>query len=497
MVKRSGLHNSRLAGMSSPASPPPGTPASPSFAATSPADILSYIPHALGFMPADSLVVLTTAGKRVGATLRVDLPPAGAHPLAFAEGVLSFLRGDTEADGALVAVYTQEEWPRLALPPRSSLVLNVEAVLGAAGLPVRGGWLVSGAVWRDYFCGNEECCPWPGQPLDAVMHSALNAELIFGGSAFDASAPEAVLRAAPSVAVRAAAGDGSIGDTSDLGPADRTGAIEDAQAYYAACCSGQWTTPAQFRATSALWDSVLLQRAEFGVDVEPDVTGFLLASVESRTVRDFLLASACLGAAAALDGAVACGLLESPGMHDSAGMHDFSGMHDGALEDPETSGGWALPDVPSTQRLRGALDAHHGNSSAGARPDTASAGHAWDSEFGGDAALLYADVLAGRYTGTIAWDRVDGMSVILARLAAVSDGESQAAALTMSAWFEYARGRGSRAAVFLDAAERAVPDYRLARLLHELLRRGGLPAWARNRRTAWTAGAALAMRDAA
>lgn len=477
--------------MSSPTSPLPGTPASPSFAVTSPVDILSYIPHALGFMPAESLVVLTTAGKRLGATLRVDLPPAGAHPLAFAEGVLSYLRGDTEADGVLVAVYTQEEWPRLALPPLSSLVLNVEAVLGAAGLPVRGGWLVSAAGWRDYFCGDEECCPWPGQPLDAVLHSALNAELIFGGSAFDASAPEAVLRAAPSVAVRQGAVDGAIGDTRDTGSAARAEAIEDAQAHYAASCSDHWTTPAQFRTTSALWDSVLLQSAEFRVDVEPDVTGFLLASVESRTVRDFLLASACLGAAAALDGAVACGLLVSRGMHDT------SGIHDGGLEDPETPAGRVLPDVPGTQRLRGALDAHHGNSPAGAGPVTASAGHARDSVPGDDAALLYADVLAGRYTGTIAWGRVDAMSVILARLAAISDGESRAAVLTMSAWFEYARGRGSRAAVFLDAAERAVPGYRLARLLHELLRRGGLPAWARNRRTAWTAGAALATRDAA
>jgi hypothetical protein len=119
------------------------------------------------------------------------------------------------------------------------------------------------------------------------------------------------------------------------------------------------------------------------------------------------------------------------------------------------------------------------------------------SATGGGAALLYADVLAGRHTGAIAWSRVDAMACILARLAAVSDGESRAAALTMSAWFEYARGRGSRAAVYLEAAERAVPGYRLARLLHELLRRGGLPAWARKRSTAWTPGPPPAPPDAA
>lgn len=464
--------------MSSPSSPVPGTPASPSLVVSSPADILSYIPHALGFLPSESLVVLTTAGRKLGATLRVDLPDTGADPLGFAHGVLSFLEGDLDADGTLVVVYTEESSGRGAPAPHSGTVLTLEDVLDTAGLPVRGGWLVSRSAWRDFFCLEEECCPWPGHPLDTVAHSALNAELIFGGSTFDASAPDAVLRTAPSVAAR--------DDARTAAPDAAIRAVETAQAHYAACCAGRWTTPDQFRATSALWDAVLHRAGEFDAEAEPDVAGFLLASVEARAVRDFLLVSACLGSAAAVDGATGCGLLAPGPRADTPPTPDGDPAAAGVL--PEVRSCGPLHDTVAAVRAAGVaaeVDARH--------PEPRTAGPAPC----GVEALRYADVLAGRYPGAIAWDRVDAMSILLARLAAVSDGESRAAALTMSAWFEYARGRGSRAAVFLDAAERTVPGYRLARLLHELLRRGGLPAWARSRATAWTEGAAAALRDAA
>ncbi|WP_104179432.1 DUF4192 family protein [Arthrobacter sp. B0490] len=475
--------------MSSSKSPAPGSPASP-FAVTSPADILSYVPHALGFMPGRSLVVLTTSGRRLGATLRVDLPPDGADARAFAAGVLSFLRGDAGADGTLVIVYSDEEWVRLAPAPHQGLVLALEAVLEAAGLPVRAGWFVSAAGWRDYFCRDDACCPWPGQPLDGLAYSALNAELIFRGSAFDASAPAAVLRAAPAVARGGLASE-----------ADRR-AIEDAQAHFAACCSGHWTSGSQFLATSGVWDAVLLIPEEFGAGTEPEVAGFLLASIESRTVRDFLFVSACLGSAPALGGASACGLSGSRGSSDGeagvggpeAGGDGGPVVRDEPARGPAAPGFPVLPAVRGTGgwsvRLGAAVDGARSAGTAAPRGATAAdpqVREPGDAGCGGDAATLYADVLAGRFTGMIAWARVDAMSQVLAQLAAVAEGESRAAALTMSGWFEYARGRGSRAAVFLDAAEEAVPGYRLARLLAELLRRGGLPAWARRRSTAWTA----------
>ncbi|WP_374754937.1 DUF4192 family protein, partial [Pseudonocardia sp. N23] len=40
-------------------------------------DVLAAIPTLVGFTPADSLVIITLAGRRVGMVLRVDLPAAG------------------------------------------------------------------------------------------------------------------------------------------------------------------------------------------------------------------------------------------------------------------------------------------------------------------------------------------------------------------------------------------------------------------------------------
>ena len=44
---------------------------------TGPEDILGFIPHSLGYWPEHSLVAMTLQGKRLGATLRVDLPVLG------------------------------------------------------------------------------------------------------------------------------------------------------------------------------------------------------------------------------------------------------------------------------------------------------------------------------------------------------------------------------------------------------------------------------------
>ncbi|MHA7276182.1 DUF4192 family protein [Arthrobacter sp. Hz1] len=67
------------------------TPPEQPFQVTSAADILSYVLHTLGFQPAESLVLLTMCGKRVGATLRVDLPDEDVDPGDYAAGVCSIL----------------------------------------------------------------------------------------------------------------------------------------------------------------------------------------------------------------------------------------------------------------------------------------------------------------------------------------------------------------------------------------------------------------------
>jgi hypothetical protein len=466
----------------------------------SPADVLSYVPHALGFTPVESLVVMTLDGNRLGATLRVDLPAGSAgpgHAIAFAETVLSFLRGDTTADGVLVVLYTLEEPIRYAPPPRADLVDVLGEVLGVAGLPVRSGWLVSGTTWRDYSCVDEHCCPWPGRPLDTVADSQLNAEMILGGSSFETSAAAAVLRSAPDVA-RPGTPSTSYLDAEE---------VEEAQAHFAAACAGHWDERAQFEATSRFWDAVIAGEDDAGrkdrtvgrrsgaegspfdtmfdgtsggrrstvLDVES--AAFLLASIESRTVRDFLLVSACLGSKAALEGIRAENILQSDSEHAGA----LSGG-EAPFVLPSVADGWGDSARPPAVES----DASgHGDTVQAARSVRPVEAHPRpvDPATG----RLFTEVLAGLHRGPVDWARVDLVTGLLVRLVSLAgpSGEARAAALTMLGWFEYARGRGSRAAVYFDAAEEALPGYRLARLLTELLNRGGLPEWARQRSTAW------------
>ncbi|MGO4492799.1 DUF4192 family protein, partial [Arthrobacter sp. 2YAF22_2] len=77
---------------------------------TGPEDILGFIPHSLGYWPTHSLVAMTMQGKRLGATLRVDLPDPsrsrGPGLAAFARNVRDYLEADDDADGTLLAIFT-------------------------------------------------------------------------------------------------------------------------------------------------------------------------------------------------------------------------------------------------------------------------------------------------------------------------------------------------------------------------------------------------------
>jgi hypothetical protein len=64
-----------------------------------PADVLSFVGHTLGFWPHESLVCITLDANRVGATLRVDLPTPGGR-LQYARTVADYLAHDASAASA-------------------------------------------------------------------------------------------------------------------------------------------------------------------------------------------------------------------------------------------------------------------------------------------------------------------------------------------------------------------------------------------------------------
>lgn len=196
---------------------------------TGPEDILGFIPHSLGYWPENSLVAMTLQGKRLGATLRVDLPVPGgggaAHgaggavgggasgggggsgaggrgravpkrgsgsgrrdPLAdFARNVVAYLQADEAADGSLLAFFTDADADsRRGGQAWAALLKELELALEAAGLPLRDAWMIGAEFWRNAYCDDPECCGTPGRPIEEIRNSRLNAEMVYRGSSVGA-----------------------------------------------------------------------------------------------------------------------------------------------------------------------------------------------------------------------------------------------------------------------------------------------------------------------
>lgn len=140
--------------------------------ATSAADILSSIPHALGFTPRNAFVLLTMQGKQLGATLRVDAPTTG-EPADYARRVVTYLAADEKATAALLAVYTDiDEHPN----PYLAHLEAIKRELTLAEMPLKDAWLVTPTHWRGLLTDTGN------QPVEAITDSQLNAALIYTGS---------------------------------------------------------------------------------------------------------------------------------------------------------------------------------------------------------------------------------------------------------------------------------------------------------------------------
>ncbi|WP_299165026.1 DUF4192 domain-containing protein [uncultured Arthrobacter sp.] len=397
---------------------------------STPADILSYVPHILGFQPRESLVFLTMSGKRVGATLRLDLPPAESDPLEYAETVRDYLESDTSADGVLMVVYTDSEWEEPGAPPHAPLIHCLDLVLDAAGLTLLDGWLVSSRHWRDYFCEDASCCPWPGHPLARITESILNAELVYQGSTYAES-------------LEAAVGTGDI---------DRNDEIHKLTDAYIAEWTGRWDRTSLGRDSLILWDALIsnpLDRTESRRS--PELIAFLLAGLTSAPVRDSVIVLAAVGAGAAQDAAEAASVLpvepeEVDLPHPCVALKESS---------------------QSVQQVDGSAHLNAGPSAAGSP------------------AVLFREVFLATLSAPD-WERLDAAHALFLNLTAVASGQPRSALFSILGWLEWARGRGSRAHSYLQEALAETPDYTLAELLLTLVGTGSLAPWARKRETAWT-----------
>ena len=289
---------------------------------TGPEDILGFIPHSLGYWPASSLVAMTMQGKRLGATLRVDLPnpetsegPGSAGPAGFARTVASYLEADDEADGSLLAFFTDTDTD--ADPngtPWAKLLAELEQALADAGMPVRDAWLVGADYWRNAYCLDPSCCAPPGRPVDEIRNSRLNAEMVFRGSTVGA-APGTDLRTAP-------------------GAADP--AVLDAQRDWAKLFSSRARDQVQFAQVLDVWTRVL-NAASPPPKLPAALAGYLRASLCVLPWRDAVLVMAAAGPEAAERGAEEFGVFDdgAPG----AGASDGGASGAGALNAGGSDGG--------------------------------------------------------------------------------------------------------------------------------------------------------------
>ena len=136
--------------------------------AGSPEALLAIVPHLLGFVPRDSLVVigLQPPNHLIKVTLRYDLPdPPGA---GVAEDIAAHAVGviGSQRLTALVAV-------GYGPPVLVDLVADaLGAAAGRAGIDVADILRVENGCYWSYLCTDEACCPAAGTPFDPGAHAA-------------------------------------------------------------------------------------------------------------------------------------------------------------------------------------------------------------------------------------------------------------------------------------------------------------------------------------
>ncbi|RKR13854.1 DUF4192 family protein [Arthrobacter oryzae] len=500
---------------------------------TGPEDILGFIPHSLGYWPENSLVAMTMQGKRLGATLRVDLPdPEGASgtcrngsgrgdPAAgraravakrrpgsgprdtfagFARHVVSYLQADEAADGSLLAFFTDADSISVGVNgaptdpdnagegPRTvwaGLLKELELALQAAGMPLRDAWIIGTEFWQNAYCSDPECCGPLGRPVEQIRNSRLNAEMVFRGSMVGA-APDARASAPVATSVDPAVHAAESGWMTQFSPRQRDRSqfaqvldiwtlvlrtVEDPERPLGL----RPEAPAPETGTRAPGTisagSPDAKTGDWPFKLPPELAGYLRASLCIPPWRDALLVMAAAGRPAAERGAEDFGIFEA-----DCGPGALAVSRPGPTPSPIP--GSAAGTLSSS--MSGTLSAAPGPTSAAAGP-----GLRPGPRPGAEAVPGYGEVLLGLAPSIPDWALMVRLERVLELLAALGEGEPTAAAATARGWIEWCRGRGSYADALYRQALEGHPGYRLAELLAELGRRGTLCGWAARREAAW------------
>lgn len=144
-------------------------------------DVLAYIPHALGFHPHNSLVLLLIVGQRLEATLRVDLP-GEIHPEdrdAWLGQVLRLLERLPQVRSLVAVVYAPENSHNPLKVPYRQIIGALDQALESTDIDLRQAWCLSGNQVWDYADDDVKI----SFPRPDVALGNTNLSLVLAGSA--------------------------------------------------------------------------------------------------------------------------------------------------------------------------------------------------------------------------------------------------------------------------------------------------------------------------
>ena len=133
-----------------------------------PDDFIALMGHSLGFWPQESLVCVILDDRRIGATLRINLPGPGADTKHFVDQIVHHVGTDRQATGVVFGIFTHAPWGPSELRPHEGVMEELTGRLSQQGVIVRDGWLVSETTFTNYLLmGTDRSVsyPWTGYCL--------------------------------------------------------------------------------------------------------------------------------------------------------------------------------------------------------------------------------------------------------------------------------------------------------------------------------------------
>lgn len=149
-----------------------------------PGDFISLMGHSLGYWPKESLVCVALDGRRIGGTLRVNLPSEQVDTARYVDRIVRYIANDREATGVVFGIFTHAPWNPGDPRPYEAVMERLTGELSQQEVILRDGWLVGEDTFTNYLRMTTD--PVTTYPLDGIAGSQLNAELVFRGSSIAA-----------------------------------------------------------------------------------------------------------------------------------------------------------------------------------------------------------------------------------------------------------------------------------------------------------------------